>query len=70
MTQLKQLEIDHPLRQPWTDRHRQILRDLYPHIGTAKVAYTMRRSLKSVYSEASRLGLKKDPAFYNRKLIS
>lgn len=54
----------HHHRRPWTDEEREVLRTLYPYIGTAKVAQIMLRSLMSVKAEAHRLNLRKDEAFY------
>lgn len=54
-------------RRPWTDHEREVLKTLYPYMGTAKVANVMLRSLQAIASEAFRLELKKDPSFYNRK---
>lgn len=50
-------------RKPWTDNEREVLKSLYPHMGTAKVAWTMLRSVEAIASEAHRLGLKKTPEF-------
>lgn len=54
-------------RRPWTDDEREVLRALYPYMGTARVASTMLRSMQAIASEAFRLDLKKDPSFYLKR---
>ena len=53
-------------RRSWTEDERDTLKTLYPYMGTAKVAHVMLRSMEAIASEACRLKLKKDPAFYKR----
>jgi hypothetical protein len=53
------------MRQPWTDRERDILREQYPHTATTLLAIRLGRSVVKVYSQAVKLGLKKDETYLN-----
>lgn len=50
-------------RRFWTDFERQLVRWLYPHVATAKVAALLGCAVGSVYDIADRLGVAKSPAY-------
>ncbi len=45
-------------RPRWTEKETDYLRRYYPHIGAAACAGELKRSMKSVYQQASALGLR------------
>lgn len=51
-------------RRAWTDAERDTLRSLYPHQRTADIAAQMGIPLHLVYSQASRMGLRKSAQFH------
>lgn len=51
------------MRKPWTMRQVALLRKLYPHTLTAKLAERLDRPIRSVYQKALGMGLKKSAAF-------
>lgn len=50
---------DNPVRQRWTERELQLLRDLYPHQHTDLVAAAVGRCAHACYRKASSMGLRK-----------
>jgi hypothetical protein len=50
-------------RKIWTLEENEIMKKDYPHMSSSKVAEKMARSVKSVYAQASLLGLKKTKEF-------
>lgn len=56
------------IRQVWTEQQTEALVELYPHIPTDWIAQAMGRPIKSVYTKARALGLKKTEAFLASEL--
>jgi len=54
---------------PWTAKQRAILRKRYPGTHGKKLVPVLGHALSSIYREASRLGLKKSPAFLKAELV-
>lgn len=50
-------------RKPWPEEDRALLRARYPHERTDVIARDMQRSVKSLYTMAKLLGLRKTPEF-------
>jgi hypothetical protein len=51
-------------RHPWTPAQEQLLRRMYPDTPTAEIARRIGVSVRSVYSKAHALGLRKTPEFF------
>lgn len=51
------------LRRRWKPAELAVVKSLYPHLLTAKLAKRLRKSISSVYGIATKLGLKKTEAF-------
>lgn len=51
------------MRRLWYKEEDELMRKYYPHEFTERVAVRLNRSVKSVYSRATILGLKKSPKF-------
>jgi HNH endonuclease len=47
----------------WTAREVAVVRDLYPHTSTAKVARRLGRNVSAIYQAAAKLGLHKTPEY-------
>ena len=52
------------IRRRWTDAERDVLRALYADTPTAELAARMGRSVKTVYSVAYKLGLRKSGTYF------
>ncbi len=48
-------------RRPWSPSAIAILREVYPHMPTARIAAQLGRDIKTVYAKACALGLRKSP---------
>jgi len=51
-------------RRPWTDAERDLLRAHYADTPTAELAARIGRSVKTVYSVAYKLGLRKSGTYF------
>lgn len=52
-------------RHYWTDKEVEILKDLYADLPTANIAHFLQIDIKSVYSKANFIGLKKSNEYLN-----
>jgi len=56
-----------PTRRPWAEWELRELRELYPDLLAETVAAELRRSVRSVYQMAAKLGLRKSAEFQERE---